>query len=258
MLSCFIGVTSTNKTILMKKLGFLLLLLLTIYSCDSDDPVTPDTSVNQILPIGDSRVDGARPAFESYRYELWKLLVDAEVEFDLVGPYSDADHVGGYADYQGKSFDDDHAGVVSFQTEDVLRTMNLILLSSPQPDIVLLGIGGNDLLNEDPTAEIIANINEIIDQLQATNENLVIVLEQIAPSRSDFITPEQTERFNEFNAAIATVGEQQSTNSSPVIVVNMAANWSDEYMSDALHYNEEGARVIAQRYFDAFVQYLEE
>ncbi|RNC79918.1 MAG: hypothetical protein ED557_12345 [Balneola sp.] len=242
----------------MKKLALFLVLLFTVYSCDNEDPVAPDTSLNQILPIGDSRVDGARPAFESYRYELWKLLVDSELEFDMVGPYTDADHVGGYADYQGRSFDDDHAGVVGFETEDVLRTMNFILLSVPQPDIVLLGIGGNDLLAEDPISEVIENINEIIDQLQATNENLVIVLEQIAPARSDAITPEQEQLLNEFNATITTVAEQQSTNSSPVIVVDMSANWSDEYMADALHYNEEGARVVAQRYFDAFVQYLDE
>ena len=34
----------------------------------------PSTSKNKILPLGASRVEGARPDFESYRYELWKLL----------------------------------------------------------------------------------------------------------------------------------------------------------------------------------------
>lgn len=241
----------------MRYLSILFVFLLVLSSCDDEDPITPSTSNNQILPIGDSRIDGARPAFESYRYELWKLLVDSELEFDLVGPYDDDDHEGSYADYQGMTFDDDHAGVGGFQTEDVLETMNRILQASPQPNIVLLGIGGNDLLNEDPVDEIIDNINEIIDRLQSANDSVVIVLEQIAPGRSDFMTSQQIQRFHEFNTSIAAVGEQQGTNSSPVIVVNMAANWTDEYMADEVHYNEAGAAVVAQRYFDAFVQYLD-
>ncbi len=242
----------------MRQLSLLLVLLIAFSSCDGESLINTSNSKNQILPIGDSRIDGARPDFESYRYELWKLLIDSETEFDLVGPYNDDDHEGNYADYQGKTFDDDHAGVGGFQTEDVLETMTRILQASPKPDIVLLGIGGNDLLNEDPVADVITNINLIIDLLQAANDSVVIILEQIAPGRSDFMNSQRTELFNEFNASIVNVGEQQSTDSSPVIVVNMAASWTDEYMADDVHYNEAGARVVAQRYFDAFIQYLDQ
>lgn len=238
----------------MRNILFLLLVLL--LGCNEDNPITPSTSKNQILPIGDSRVDGARPDFESYRYELWKLLVQTELEFDLVGPYTDDDHDGSYASFQGLEFDDDHAGVGGFQTEDVLETMDRILRASLQPDIVLLGIGGNDLLNEDPVPEVIENINMIIDQLQEANDSVLIILEQIAPGRSDFMTSQLTQQFAEFNTSIENIGVQQSTNSSKVIVVNMAANWTDDYMADEVHYNESGASVVAQRYFEAFSQYL--
>ena len=46
---------------------------------------TPSTSDNKIMPLGASRVDANRPYFESYRYELWKLLLNSELEFDYVG-----------------------------------------------------------------------------------------------------------------------------------------------------------------------------
>lgn len=238
---------------------FLLFTVLLLLGCDdNENPITPSTSENQVVPIGDSRIDGARPEFESYRYELWKLLVDAEVTFDLVGPYDDSDHEGSYSDYQGQEFDDDHAGIGGFQTEDVLETMDRILQASPKPDIVLLGIGGNDLLNEDPVEKVIANIHQIIDQLQSANDSVVIVLEQIAPGLSSFMTNQLTASFNEFNEQIVSVGQQQSTQTSPVIVVNMAEGWQDSYMADDVHYNEAGARVVAQRYFDVFIQYLQD
>ena len=38
-------------------------------------------SINQILPLGASRVEGARPKYESFRYELWKDLTEAGFTF---------------------------------------------------------------------------------------------------------------------------------------------------------------------------------
>ena len=58
---------------------FLLSIILTFCAaCNEDEivvlpPVQDD--VLSILPLGDSRVEGLRLEFESYRYELWKNLV---------------------------------------------------------------------------------------------------------------------------------------------------------------------------------------
>jgi len=38
----------------------------------------------------------------------------------------------------------------------------------------------------------------------------------------------------------------------------MASNWSDEYMADAVHYNEAGAKEVAGRYFEAMEMILGE
>ena len=46
-------------------------------ACNKDEEGGPkpiSTSINKILPLGASRVEGARPNYESYRYELWKDL----------------------------------------------------------------------------------------------------------------------------------------------------------------------------------------
>lgn len=237
----------------------LLIFALLICACSSEDnSVETNNSKNQILPIRDSRIDGNRPSYESYRYELWKLLVDTGLEFDFVGPYNDDDHFATYPDYKNREFDDDHAGVGGFQSENVLGTIDRIFDAAPDPDIILLGIGGNDLLDNDEVSGIIDNINEIIDQIQLSTEDVVIIIEQIAPGRSDIFTPLLEQRFADFNEAILGVAQDQTTTSTPVIVVNMSEGWNDSYMADQVHYNELGAVLVAERYFNAFQQFLEE
>ncbi|MEL6823558.1 MAG: hypothetical protein AAFP70_17500, partial [Calditrichota bacterium] len=63
---------------------------------------------------------------------------------------------------------------------------------------------------------------------------------------------EITNRFNQFNIAIVNVASGQTTNSSKVIAINMAAGWQDNYLADDVHYNETGANIVGTRYFNAF------
>ncbi|MEW7291852.1 SGNH/GDSL hydrolase family protein [Aquimarina sp. 2304DJ70-9] len=230
-------------------------LLITI-SCSEDDNNIPNPTVGsgiKIMPLGDSRIEGARPEFESYRYELWKNLVTNNWEFDFTGPLKDD---ASYPQFMNMSFDNDHAGVGGFTTRDIINNIQEALTSGT-PDVVLIGIGGNDLTGGSTVSNAITNINQIIDILQGSNNNITIFLEQIAPGRSDFMTPEFTALFNEFNSSITGVGDQQTTTTSKVIVVDMATGWKDTYMADEVHYNVEGAKVVADRYYNAITQFIE-
>ena len=62
---------------------------------------------NKIMPLGASRVQGFSPWFESYRYELWKDLIDGGWEFDYIGTETET---GSYPNYEGLAFDPDHQG----------------------------------------------------------------------------------------------------------------------------------------------------
>ena len=210
--------------------------------------------VLHILPLGDSRVEGNRPDYESYRYELWKNFVANDWPIDFVGTRKDE---GNYTTVQGTEFDRDHEGTGGAQTTDILRTLETIAPENT-PSIVLLGIGGNDLLDSEKTvAETINNIEKIIQLLQNRNEHITIFLEQIAPAQSNFMTDAFKDSLNQFNAQILAIGNAQTTANSKIIVIDMAANWSDEYMADAVHYNEIGAKVVADKYFDVISTTLE-
>ncbi len=245
----------------MKNTQSLLLLvglLFCLIACGKEESVTlPPTQENvvNILPLGDSRVEGSRPDFESYRYELWKKLVVQGFAIDFVGTRLDESN---YADFMGQSFDQDHQGTGGAQTTDILRFLNNLEEGASIPDMVLLGIGGNDLIDGQKTvAATINNINQIIDWLQERNDTITILLEQIAPGRSDFMTNELTLLFNQFNQEIENVGQTQTTANSKVVTIDMASNWSDAYMADEVHYNEAGSAEVAGRYFEAMKPLLD-
>ena len=243
---------------LAKTAIFIWVAFIGLVACEKEAIINlPPTQENvlSILPLGDSRVEGARPEYESYRYELWKNLVANDWSIDLVGTRKDEGH---YANFNNLSFDADHEGTGGAQTSDILTTLAKIG-SENIPQVILLGIGGNDLLDGQKTvAATIANIQEIIDILQTGNPQATIFLEQIAPGRSDFMTEATTAILNQFNEQIMEIGNAKTTTTSKVIIVNMAKDWSDDNMADEVHYNEVGAKVVADRYFEAMVANLNE
>ena len=186
-------------------------------------------------------------SYESYRYELWKNLVDSNYNFDYVGRQKD---YGNYEEYSGQEFDNDHEGAGGYESEDILVNIDEILKAISSPDIVLLSIGGNDLLDGgNPPSEPIANIVELVEKLQAHNSNITIFLERIAPANSETMTSSLTTNLNDFNSQIVSIANTLTTNTSKVIALDMNTNFNESYLADDVHYNEAGAKFIADIYF---------
>ncbi|MEM7655926.1 MAG: GDSL-type esterase/lipase family protein [Bacteroidota bacterium] len=207
-----------------------------------------------ILPLGDSRVEGGRPEFDSYRFFLWTQLVDAGWEVDFIGNRKDEQTYPKRED--GRCFDTDHQGLGGEVTIGVQETL-ATLVYKPAPDVVLLGIGGNDLADGGRSAEeTLTSLEEIIVALQTQYPGVSVLVEQIAPGRSDFMTSELTTHFLEFNAGVGQLAQQLHTDSTKVIAIDMAAGWGDNLMADQVHYNEAGAQLVADRYFQAMVEHI--
>ena len=109
-----------------------------------------------------------------------------------------------------------------------------------------------------PYDQAIANINGIIDVLQAANPNVTIIMEQMAPGLSSIMTTELTNYFTNLQQDTATIATQQSTANSRVIVVDMFTGFSDALLADDVHYNEAGAEFIATRYYNVLVNVLQQ
>ena len=187
--------------------------------------------------------------YESYRYELWKKCISNNYTIDFVGMQYDD---GNYPDFNGFSFDRDHEGIGGIETEGVLENIDEVLQQVNDFNVVLLCIGGNDLLNgiDDPQTAI-DNIHLIIDAIQNAHPDVTIFIEKIAPGNNEIMTPEFQLKLDEFNQLIAALAPIQTNANSDVIAVDMYTGFTENLLADDVHYNQEGALFIAERYFNA-------
>ncbi|MEQ6122959.1 GDSL-type esterase/lipase family protein [Pseudotenacibaculum sp. MALMAid0570] len=231
---------------------FLILIILSSCQRDDNNIITRDSITLKIMPIGDSRVAGSNSlqGFQSYRYDLWKLLIHEEIDFDFIGPKTD---LTSQPNYQNQSFDPHHAGYGGFTSANILSYFTQIIDPHNVPDIVLLGIGGNDLLLNVDVNQIIQNINLIVDFIQVMNPDVIIIIEQIAPGKSDIMTNSLWQVLNELNSKVINLTNEQTTQNSTVITVDMAKDWQDFYLFDDVHYSQDGALLVAERYFQAIL-----
>jgi hypothetical protein len=72
-------------------------------------------------------------------------------------------------------------------------------------------------------------------------------MEELAPGRSSFMTPELTVIFSAIQKEIRTIAGQKTTSTSQVITVDMFTRFTDGMLADNVHYNEIGAEFIATR-----------
>ena len=147
---------------------------------------------------------------------------------------------------------------MSWTSEQIFEELESILHETGYPDIVLFSSpGGNDILDGLPYENVIENIHGIIDLFQDRNPDIVILIEQLAPGKTSFMTPELTAIFDQAVLDVETIAQEQTDENSQVIPVNMFDDFVDRYLSDDIHYNEEGAEFIAQRYYEVLQSVLE-
>ena len=236
---------------------FLCTVVILLTSCNKEDEeandepefvIQPSTSKNKIMALGASRVEGDRPDYESFRYYLWRLLLEDGKDFDFIGTRVD---LSSYPYFQGLPFDPQHEGRRGWTAELIADNLETWLndANADVPDIVLFSSpGGNDGLIGLDYDEIIVHVNEIIDILQANNPNVSIVIEQLAPGRSDIMTPELTTFFNQMLVDVDSIAVQRTTPTSKVIALDIASDFTEDMFADHVHYNPLGARYVASRY----------
>lgn len=242
----------------------IILLTLVAFGCSSatsdenlkNSPGQSD-SKNTILPLGASRVEGARPLFESFRYELWKDLRENQWEFDFMGSQTDP---ASYPAIHNDSFDRDHEGHSGWTSDEIVAGLPSWLEQVGAPQIVLFSSpGGNDMLQGLPYDDAASNIYSVIEQLRVANPNVVILIEKMAPGRAElFESGELANYYEQLHTLVDTIVSEQSTESSPIIPVDMYSDFREDYLADDVHYNEEGADFIASRYYEVLVDVLQD
>ncbi len=227
----------------------------------------------KIVAIGDS-ITQSNLLHQSYRYELWKRLVDSGVDFDLVGTQTDNSNAcvtsdGGVAcennrlpdgtsqvarpPYKGRNFDPHHEGYWGRTAGQVLTLLrgNLPALKGLglAPDIALVHLGTNDLLlgsgtTQNKAANAINGLEGIIDELRAQNPRVTIIIAQIIPFSGD------SGEVPILNSLIDKLDESKAQAGSPIIIVDQYSGFdlnSDTF--DGIHPDDSGEQKIASKFF---------
>jgi acyl-CoA thioesterase I len=115
-------------------------------------------------------------------------------------------------------------------------------IRSQNPDIVLLGIGGNDALRMLPIEETIKNINETIKTLKSgENPPVVIVLRMQAPLNAGLNYKKS------FDAMYEDLASQNNVILLPFLTAEVFLK-SEYKLSDGIHFNQAGYGQIVEQY----------
>lgn len=206
-----------------------------------------DASV-KIAPIGDSITRGGLAAdspYPSYRYHLWTMLRNGGYDVDFVGsttePY-----------FQSYMFDQDHDGYSGYTTEHLAKDMDRMLMSYT-PEIVLLYIGTNDVLQQVDMNDRMRNLDRIVSSLRQKNPNVRILIAQISPTGDTFRNINSG--LDEYNEKLIGYAQVKTTAASPIVIVDMNTAWSTSQFTqaDGIHPNTDGEVQLAQRWANALI-----
>ena len=77
----------------------------------------------------------------------------------------------------------------------------------------------------------ISNINSVIDVLQSNNPNVKILIEQMAPARSDIMTATLADYINSLQSEVSIIVANKSTLTSQIILIDMYTGFTDYFLA---------------------------
>lgn len=122
-------------------------------------------------------------------------------------------------------------GVSGNTTQDGLNRIDDVL--DLKPGVVIVVLGGNDYLRQVPRAETFANLRKIVSELQGVGAVVIV-----AGVRGGIVS-------DNFETEFETLADEYNTGYVSNILKGLIGR--EQYMSDAIHPNDAGYALIAER-----------
>lgn len=213
------------------------------------EPLEPRTLLTavRIMPLGDSITEGWNDATRvSYRFWLWKKLQLGGYDVDFVGTRTGV--FAGTPIYT--DWDQNHQGT-SGQLAEEMAAQVTGWANTTDPDIALLHIGTNDLLQGQSVSSTITDVGQIIDNLRVANADVDIFLAQIIPSTINLT------QITQFNAQIPNVVSAKNTAQSRVIMVDQFSGFdANADCFDGIHPISRGERKMSNKWYSGLTAFL--
>ena len=207
---------------------------------DATVQAQPATGPVRILPLGASITYGYE--YGSYRAPLWHLLTADGYEIDFVGSQSD-----GPADLP----DRDHEGHPGWRIAQI-EERAAGWVEEHDPDIVLLHVGTNDLIQGASAEEAASAMESLLGTLTAAAPDMTVIVSTLIPLHEGDATWRQT------NAAFAGLVAERAAAGDRVLLADMSDGGPEAgaEIPDGVHPNGAGYAAMAQVWHPVVVEAL--
>jgi acyl-CoA thioesterase-1 len=211
---------------------------------DTDDGPPPVLGpLVKICPMGDSITAGTGEQ-ASYRRPLWLSLQAAHANVDFVGSM----HDNNTGPPPFNDYDWDNEGHGGYRADELADRLVEWILEYDAPDVVLLHIGTNDLLQDDSTEGVLGDIERLIGIIRGRNPHAIIMLAQIIGMTTD----EFTTKARALNQAMPAFVAAHTTTQSPIHLVDQMDTFTPATMTyDGTHPDDGGEAEMASVWFAA-------
>ncbi|MBI5725530.1 MAG: G-D-S-L family lipolytic protein [Planctomycetes bacterium] len=212
----------------------------------------------KLVCIGDSITQGGvmrqtGKTYTSYRYPLWKMFVDENIQVDFIGSMTVSQFLGFQGDdYKGKKFDCDHEGHGGWTTAAIAEKLPE-WIEKYTPDAAMIQLGTNDMSKTKEIEPTIQAMTGIIETLRKKNPKVLILLGQ---------TFQEGGSFPAMRKAMVELAEKLTKAESPIVIVDYTKGWvckpdaKDTCTIDWVHCNERGAEIMAKKWFEVIKPFL--
>jgi lysophospholipase L1-like esterase len=186
-----------------------------------------------------------------YRVELFRQAVADGHAITFVGRQQN-----GPNDVDGQAFPRNHEGysgaTISSGGNQIANRLDAALAANP-PDIVLLHIGTNDMIQAAAAAP--GNLENLLDQITEGAPDALIVVAQIIPLGIGNAVPA-------YNAAIPAIVQERVDAGQHLILVDQfnpiasRPNFIAEFVGDSVHPNAAGYAIMAETWYEAIQSFL--
>ena len=204
----------------------------------------------QIVLLGDALTEG-EPSQRSFRYYLWRHLVDANLRFDFVGTrHGQVPPASGWPVHRGRLFDPDHEGHEGWRIDHIINGKEegrgdlTTWLDAYTPDVAVVLLGTHDALEGQPTEWAEREVRRVIETLRRDNERMAILLVAPPPTREA-----ENVLVAELSPAYEALAEQETTELSPIVFVDLYRGFDADLwlLPDGVLPSERGEQYMADR-----------
>lgn len=218
------------------------------------NPCPTNGTACKILPFGDSITRGVKSTDDGgYRSALFKLIVAANQKATFVGSAAN-----GPTTVSGQPFPSHHEGHAGWTIDPGYNTMSSsysgisTLVPSPaldpDPNIILLMIGTNDLFARD-TAGMGTRLEALLDKIAQSGPKALIVLAQLTPLGQD------NPNLTAYNAKIPGIVQTHAAKGQHIMGVDMSKLPVTE-LADGTHPTDQGYAYMANIWYAAIKDLL--